>query len=132
VVLKIFSPNIFAKKLTFLFKLLLIFVKFASQHWFVQKNAIFCRKLAKIEENCDHNIDLSGRNYKTQLYRRSRSLEEIVSIEARKFAPKYIATGVSYLAHALPTNVVTNSQKCVFLLRRRCSEISQSLKTLKS
>jgi hypothetical protein len=56
-ILKIFSPKKIAKKWRFLTqnkaklcKILIITLVF-------KKNAIFCRKLAKIAENCDYNID---------------------------------------------------------------------------
>jgi hypothetical protein len=55
-IFKIFSPKKLAKILTFFaqttafFKNLIITLVF-------EKNANFCRKLAKIAENCDHNID---------------------------------------------------------------------------
>jgi hypothetical protein len=56
-IFKIFSPKNSAKKLAFLTqnkgklsKILIITLDF-------EKNAIFCRKLSKIAENCDHNID---------------------------------------------------------------------------
>jgi hypothetical protein len=55
-IFKIFSPKNSAKKLAFLTqnkaKLCKILITL-----FFEKNAIFCRKLSKIAENCDHNID---------------------------------------------------------------------------
>jgi hypothetical protein len=45
------------KYLRFLLKLQLAFAKMLSLHWFLRKTPFFCRKLAKIAENCDHNID---------------------------------------------------------------------------
>jgi hypothetical protein len=52
-----FSPKKIAKKLAFLLKTKLNYAKIGSQHWFLRKTTIFCRKLAKIAENCDPNID---------------------------------------------------------------------------
>jgi hypothetical protein len=56
-ILKIFLPKKIAKKLAFLtqnkaklYKIVIITLVF-------EKNATFCRKLSKIAENCDHNID---------------------------------------------------------------------------
>jgi hypothetical protein len=48
--LKIFSPKNSAKELAVMAQNLIITLVF-------EKNAIFCRKLLKIGENCDHNID---------------------------------------------------------------------------
>jgi hypothetical protein len=54
--------NIFAEKFSenigvFLLNLLLVFAKIVIITSVFVKNAIFRRKLAKIAENCDHNID---------------------------------------------------------------------------
>jgi hypothetical protein len=53
-IFKIFSPKNLAKKLA---QLLLVFEKNVIITLVFEKNANFCRKLAKIAENCDHNID---------------------------------------------------------------------------
>jgi hypothetical protein len=57
-ILKIFSPKNSANQLAFLTqnkaklcKILIITL------FFLEKNAIFCRNMSKIAENCDHNID---------------------------------------------------------------------------
>jgi hypothetical protein len=56
-----FSPKNLAKKWRFLLKLLLGFAKIVIITLVFEKNANFfaenCRKLSKIAENCDHNID---------------------------------------------------------------------------
>jgi hypothetical protein len=55
-ILKIFSPKNLAKKFAFLTKL--NFEKYLIITLVFRKNAIFFRrKLGKIAENCDHNID---------------------------------------------------------------------------
>jgi hypothetical protein len=58
-IFKIFSPKNFAKIMTILFKLLLVFCKNCDHDivFFLEKRQFFRRKLAKIAENCDHNID---------------------------------------------------------------------------
>jgi hypothetical protein len=58
-ILKIFSPKNLAKILAFLLKLHLVFAKKYDENIgvFLEKRQIFRRKLAKIGENCDHNID---------------------------------------------------------------------------
>jgi hypothetical protein len=50
-ILKIFSPKAFVKILAFLLKLLLVFAKI------VIITLVFEKNLAKIAENCDHNIN---------------------------------------------------------------------------
>jgi hypothetical protein len=57
-IFKIFLPKKSAKKLAFLtqnkaklFKMLIITLVFEK------KRKLFCQKLSKIAENCDHNID---------------------------------------------------------------------------
>jgi hypothetical protein len=52
-ILKIFSP----KKLAFLTQNKAKLCKILVITLVFEKNANFCRKLAKIAENCDHNID---------------------------------------------------------------------------
>jgi hypothetical protein len=54
-IFKIFRPKNIAKKWRFRLKTKLNNAKFWSKHWFLRKTPIF---LAKIAENCDHNIDL--------------------------------------------------------------------------
>jgi hypothetical protein len=57
-ILKLFLPKKSAKNWRFWHKTKLIYEKIWSQHWFFEKNANFVRrKLAKIAENCDLNID---------------------------------------------------------------------------
>jgi hypothetical protein len=51
-ILKIVSP----KKLRFGLKTKLNYAKLLIITLVFEKNAIFCRKLSKIAENCDHNI----------------------------------------------------------------------------
>jgi hypothetical protein len=57
VIFKIFSPKKIANKLAFLTQNKAKLRKFLIITLVFEKNAIFCRKLAKIAENCDHNID---------------------------------------------------------------------------
>jgi hypothetical protein len=55
---KHFRPKIWRKNWLFKLKLLLVFAKIWSQHCFFRKDAIFFRrKLAKISESRDINID---------------------------------------------------------------------------
>jgi hypothetical protein len=54
-ILKIFSPKNFAKKLAFLTQNKANFWK--NWYWYLRKTPFCCRKLGKIAENCDHNID---------------------------------------------------------------------------
>jgi hypothetical protein len=58
-IFKIFSPKNLAKVFAvFLLKLLLGFANIVIITLVFEKNAkFFCRKLAKIGENCDYNID---------------------------------------------------------------------------
>jgi hypothetical protein len=56
-ILKIFSQKKIAKKLAFLTQNTLNYANFLSKHWIMRKTPFFRRKLAKIAENCDHNID---------------------------------------------------------------------------
>jgi hypothetical protein len=57
-IFKIFSPKNLAKKLAFLLKLLLVFCKNCDHNIvFWEKRQFFRRKLSKISENFDHNID---------------------------------------------------------------------------
>jgi hypothetical protein len=56
-ILKIFSPNFSAKKLAFLIENKDKLCKILIITLFFEKNAILCRNLSKIAENCDHNID---------------------------------------------------------------------------
>jgi hypothetical protein len=52
------SPKNFAIKLAFLTQNKAKFWKKSwSEHWYLRKTPIFRRKLGKIAENCDHNID---------------------------------------------------------------------------
>jgi hypothetical protein len=92
-ILKIFSQKKIAKKLTFLI-ITLVF----------EKNANFlCRKLAKIAENCDHNIDprwwvpisyttLSAgfENTKNQLWLPPTSDETTVALDVDADQPVYV------------------------------------------
>jgi hypothetical protein len=60
-ILKIFSPKIFAKKLAFFAKNKAKIGKNRIITLVLEKNAnFFDEKLAKIAENCDHNIDPSN------------------------------------------------------------------------
>jgi hypothetical protein len=56
-ILKIFSPKQSAKKLAFLTQNKAKLCKNLIITLISEKTPIFCRKLAKIAENCDHNID---------------------------------------------------------------------------
>jgi hypothetical protein len=56
-ILKIFLPKNSAKKLAFLTQNKLHMQKFYHNIVFLEKRHIFRRKLSKIAENCDHNID---------------------------------------------------------------------------
>jgi hypothetical protein len=58
-IFKIFSHKNLAKKLAFLLKLLLLVLVTNNNHNISigEKRQFFRRKLAKIEENCEHNID---------------------------------------------------------------------------
>jgi hypothetical protein len=61
-ILKIFSPNFFGEKIgVFLLKTKLNYAKKLIIILGFEKNTIFCRKLSKIAENCDHNIDPRSR-----------------------------------------------------------------------
>jgi hypothetical protein len=52
--LKIFLP----KRLAFLAQNKAKLCKYSITHWFLRKKTLFvCRKLSKIAENCEHNID---------------------------------------------------------------------------
>jgi hypothetical protein len=55
--LKYFRRKIQRKNWRFRLKTKLNNAKIWSWHWFLRKTPIFRRKLAKIVENCDHNID---------------------------------------------------------------------------
>jgi hypothetical protein len=55
-ILKIFSPKKIAKKLVFFAQNKDKLCKNCSETLVFEKNANFCRKFAKIAENCDHNI----------------------------------------------------------------------------
>jgi hypothetical protein len=58
--LKIFSPKILAKMLAFFADATACLCKNLITTLVFEKNAnFFRRKLAKIAENCDHNIDLT-------------------------------------------------------------------------
>jgi hypothetical protein len=62
-ILKLLSPKTW-RKMAFLPKQLPGFAKTCSLHSFLRKNADFSRrKLAKIAENCDHNIDPWTQSY---------------------------------------------------------------------
>jgi hypothetical protein len=54
--LNIFAEK-FSKKLAFLIQNKTKLCKILFITMIFEKNAIFCRKLAKITENCDHNIE---------------------------------------------------------------------------
>jgi hypothetical protein len=56
---KYFRRTIQRKNWRFRLKTKLNYAKFLSSHWFLRKTPIFCRKLSKIAENCDYNIDPS-------------------------------------------------------------------------
>jgi hypothetical protein len=57
-IFKIFSPKYLAKILAFRLKLQLVFAKKLIIALVFEKNAnFFRRQLAKIAENCDHNIN---------------------------------------------------------------------------
>jgi hypothetical protein len=57
-ILKIFSPKILANNWRLLLKIELNYAKKLIISLFVfYKNAFFGRKLPRIAENCDHNID---------------------------------------------------------------------------
>jgi hypothetical protein len=62
-ILKIFSPKKSAKILAFLTKNKAKICNNLFRTLDFEKNAIFCRKLPKIAENCDHNTDPSSSNY---------------------------------------------------------------------
>jgi hypothetical protein len=53
------GTNILAEKLAFLNQNKAKLCKNLILTLVFEKNAIFCRKLSKIAENCDHNIDPS-------------------------------------------------------------------------
>jgi hypothetical protein len=61
-IFKIFSPKKFAKKLAFLTQNKAKLYKNLIITLVVEKNAIFCRNLSKIAENCDRNIDPRSRS----------------------------------------------------------------------
>jgi hypothetical protein len=64
-ILKIFSPKNFAKQLAFLTQKKLNFEKkLIITLVFEKKRQFFRRKLGKISENCDHNIDPRSRSSK--------------------------------------------------------------------
>jgi hypothetical protein len=52
-----FLPKNLAKKLAFLTQNKAKFWKKLSKHWYLRKRQFFSRKLGKIAENCDRNID---------------------------------------------------------------------------
>jgi hypothetical protein len=56
-ILKIFSPKNFKKRLAFLTQNKGKFKKKFNITLVFEKNAIFAEKVGKIAENCDHNID---------------------------------------------------------------------------
>jgi hypothetical protein len=57
-ILQIFSPKM-AKIGIYFLKVLLVFAKNLSRNWFLRKTPIFYRKLAKIAQIIDQNIDPS-------------------------------------------------------------------------
>jgi hypothetical protein len=56
-IFEIFSPKNFAKNWRFLLQNKAKLFNISIITLVLEKNAIFCRKLAKIAENCDHNFD---------------------------------------------------------------------------
>jgi hypothetical protein len=56
-IFKIFSPNNSAKEWRFWHRTKLNYATFCSWHWFSRKRQFFRRKLSKIADNCDHNIE---------------------------------------------------------------------------
>jgi hypothetical protein len=56
-ILKRFSPKNSAKNLAFLAQNKAKLCKTFIITLVFEKNAVFCRKLSKIAENCDHNIE---------------------------------------------------------------------------
>jgi hypothetical protein len=54
---KYFRHKIWRKNCRFLLKILLVNAKIDSNIGFLEKSQIFRRKLGKIAENCDHNMD---------------------------------------------------------------------------
>jgi hypothetical protein len=55
-IFRIFSPKN-GEKMAFWLKTKLNYAKNLSYHWFLRKTPFFRKKLSKIAENCDHNID---------------------------------------------------------------------------